>query len=448
MKSWKKLTALLLALCMAFSLCCVNVSATDVLAAPGATSMEEEEECNQFYCFILDEEDSVSGSTITFASGLKLAVTGAGDLKLMEDNESPTYYLQPKEGTELTFKMEFPEGATRKATINCGGEESMEFDPAAPETTYVHTVHWEYDFEYKNMVVDDGSGIEVSNVEISDVTVTLKQSEAPVFTGKVPANSGYELYSESWGDENYDQVWNSVYPDYSSDVCKMGVTYYYSCILERAKGYRFADDITVTLNGEVLPEDSYFSDYSLILLDKVASQSFNPISVSGKTLTVKKTAQTFQFNAKAEDGAKLTYSSDNKNVMVDADSGKVTVKKNWVGTAKIKVVAAATEKYNKSWKTVKVEVKKAVQPMTVKKSTFVVKKSDVKKKAKKLKISVSKAQGKVTYSGSKSKYVKVSSKGDITVKKGTPKGTYRITVKAAGNSMYAAGTKTVTVKVK
>ena len=84
----------------------------------------------------------------------------------------------------------------------------------------------------------------------------------------------------------------------------------------------------------------------------------------------------------------------------------------------------------------------------------------VKKNAKKTfkAVTVSKAQGKVTYAlssakkGKKSykKYFKVDKKnGKITVKKGLKKGAYKVKVKvsAAGNSYYKAGSKTVTVTI-
>ena len=91
--------------------------------------------------------------------------------------------------------------------------------------------------------------------------------------------------------------------------------------------------------------------------------------------------------------------------------------------------------------------------MTVSKKNKSVKASVVTKKSKTVKaITVKKAKGTVTYKKlSGSKYLKVNTKTDkITVKKGTPKGTYlvRAKVKAAGTSAYKAAAKTVTVKVK
>lgn len=65
-------------------------------------------------------------------------------------------------------------------------------------------------------------------------------------------------------------------------------------------------------------------------------------------------------------------------------------------------------------------------------------------------VKVKGAKGKVSYnvsSGDK-KAVSVSKAGKVTVRKGTKKGSYKITVKAAGSAKYAGAVKTVTVKVK
>ncbi len=73
-------------------------------------------------------------------------------------------------------------------------------------------------------------------------------------------------------------------------------------------------------------------------------------------------------------------------------------------------------------------------------------------------MTVTKAQGKVTYKLSIAKknkknfkkYFKVAKNGKITVKKGLKKGTYKVKIKvtAAGNSKYNKATKTITIKVK
>ena len=98
---------------------------------------------------------------------------------------------------------------------------------------------------------------------------------------------------------------------------------------------------------------------------------------------------------------------------------------------------------------------KKAQSMTVKakspslKTSKLAKKKQTVKKAKAF--TIKNAQGTVTFKKvGGSKNLTISNTGNITVKKGTKKGTYKIKVEvtAAGNDQYEAGTKTVTVKVK
>ena len=94
---------------------------------------------------------------------------------------------------------------------------------------------------------------------------------------------------------------------------------------------------------------------------------------------------------------------------------------------------------------------KAANKITLKKQKASYRVSALKKKAKTFAIGA-KAATKVTYTRSKAAKkagVKVSSAGKVTVKKGTKKGTYTITVKAAGTKNYAAAkAKTVTITVR
>ena len=93
--------------------------------------------------------------------------------------------------------------------------------------------------------------------------------------------------------------------------------------------------------------------------------------------------------------------------------------------------------------------------LTVKAKKPTIKFKNLKKKnqtiAAKSAMTVSKAQGKVTYKKtSGNKKITVSKAGKITVKKGLKKGTYKVKIKvtAAGNATYKAATKTVTVTIK
>ena len=101
-------------------------------------------------------------------------------------------------------------------------------------------------------------------------------------------------------------------------------------------------------------------------------------------------------------------------------------------------------------------VVKKSNTLIVKAKTPTVKYSKLKKKtqtiALKKAMAVSKAQGAVTYTkASGNKKISINKKtGNITVKKGLKKGSYKvkIKVKAAGNASYNAKTITVTVTVK
>lgn len=76
------------------------------------------------------------------------------------------------------------------------------------------------------------------------------------------------------------------------------------------------------------------------------------------------------------------------------------------------------------------------------------------KKNQKIRLTVkTNSKGKVTYSVAGNakklkKYIKVSKKGVVTIKKNAPKGTYKVQVKIAKNGNYNAASKIIKIKVK
>ena len=179
---------------------------------------------------------------------------------------------------------------------------------------------------------------------------------------------------------------------------------------------------------------------TFVLLDKKTTGI--TIKASDKTMTASASkSQSWTIGAKASNGAKLTYKSNNAKVKVSS-SGKVTVPKKFAGTVKI------TIKTGKTSKVVTLTVRKASNPLKVVTKNQKIKASAVKKKAKTFTVKVTKAQGKVSYKSSKPKYVTVSAKGKVTIKKGTPKGKYKITVTAKGKGIYNKKSKTITITVK
>ena len=140
------------------------------------------------------------------------------------------------------------------------------------------------------------------------------------------------------------------------------------------------------------------------------------------------------------------------------DKGEVTLTAEQFGNVQDKIItsdgtAYAETKPTEATEAPKVEKKK--QPMTVKAKTKTVKAKTLKKKKLTVKnsITVKKAKGTVSYKKAakgSAKFLSISKKGVITVKKGKyKKGTYKIkvTVTANGNKTYKKGSKTVTVKI-
>ncbi|MBR2108708.1 MAG: Ig-like domain-containing protein [Ruminococcus sp.] len=139
-----------------------------------------------------------------------------------------------------------------------------------------------------------------------------------------------------------------------------------------------------------------------------------------------------------------TFKSSNTKVATVNAAGEVKAKK--AGSV---IISAAN---NGKTATVKITIKKKNNPMTVKAKTASAKskKTTTIKKAKAF--TIKNAKGTVSFKKiSGNKQITINKKtGNITVRKGLKKGTYKFKVKvtAAGNTTYKPNSKTVTVKIK
>ena len=97
---------------------------------------------------------------------------------------------------------------------------------------------------------------------------------------------------------------------------------------------------TVTITGTGNYTGSISVNFEIKKASNVIKAAAIIKNVSGKPQTVK-------INAKVNDGAKLTYSSNNKSVKVNA-KGTVTIAKKFTGKAVITITAAETGKYKKT----------------------------------------------------------------------------------------------------
>ena len=114
-----------------------------------------------------------------------------------------------------------------------------------------------------------------------------------------------------------------------------------------------------------------------------------------------------------------------------------------IGTATIHVTFTGmySGKLSKTFKIVK-----GSQKISVSSSAIAVPKGDVKKKSVKFNLGA-KAKTKLSFKSSKPGKVSVSKKGTVTVKKGTKKGTYTITITAKETKSWKKATKKVKIKV-
>ena len=214
----------------------------------------------------------------------------------------------------------------------------------------------------------------------------------------------------------------------------------YVATVEPAKGYTWVD-------GTVAPVEVAWA----IVKGAPTITATNKSVAMGKTVNL---------GAKVNSGAALTYKSSNTKVAKVNAKGVVTPVK--AGNATITISAAAKGNYAAASKAVKVTVKQGAQTLTFKKQSKKVTYKKVKKAKQTVKIT--KAKGNkttVTYSITKAVKDKKSAKskfsinkktGQITVKKGAAKGTYKVTVKAAAKKTanWAGKSKTavITIKVK
>ncbi len=82
-------------------------------------------------------------------------------------------------------------------------------------------------------------------------------------------------------------------------------------------------------------------------------------------------------------------------------------------------------------------------------SSLTFKAANLKKKKASVSLKATSLGGNLTYKVTKgSKYLTVSKSGKVTLKKGTPKGTYKVKITASKSLYYKQATKTVTIKVK
>ena len=361
-------------------------------------------------------EDAIyTGSAITWPN---LKVTLAGALTLTEGTDyTVSYSNNVNAGTAVI---------TITGIGNYTGTLTKTFEIKAKETETPETKAPESETSSTETPATEAPATEAPSTEAPVAKkVSVPTGEKKTYTGKtqtgVKAGEGYTLTGNT--------------------AVKAGT---YQAVAKLKTGYLWADGST-----EAKAITWTIEKTSQKITAKVTAKSY-------KVTSVKKKSYSFSIGASA--AGKLTYKvvktpANAKKYLTVTSKGKVTVKKGApAGTYTIRVTAAATANKKTAAKTVTVKVKKLTQTIKTGFTTKKVAYSTVKKQSVSASIQA-KAKGKVTYKVTSTpkkgaKYIKVSSKGKVTLSKKAPKGTYVITITAKATASYNKAVKTVKVVVK
>ncbi|MGN1165802.1 MAG: fibronectin type III domain-containing protein, partial [Lachnospiraceae bacterium] len=224
------------------------------------------------------------------------------------------------------------------------------------------------------------SGIEINGDQAGETTITVSDKDK---TQLITVNSEQDCifitddngkltaYEDSDNNGDYDTKLpnlNTV-PISNCEIAINPVSYIYT-------GKPITPSIKVTYKDSVLAEGENYAityekninvgtasviitgigDYNgTITKNYFITKANNVISASNKTKTVSTKTQSLSLGASAKEKTKLSYTSNSKSITVNP-SGKVTIKKNYVGQATITITAAETANYKKAVKKITVTV--------------------------------------------------------------------------------------------
>ncbi len=164
--------------------------------------------------------------------------------------------------------------------------------------------------------------------------------------------------------------------------------------------------------------------------------------------TVALSSKTYTYNGRAKTPG-VTVKAAGKT-LVNGKDYTVSYKKNKnAGKAAVTVTARNDSDYAGA-KTTNFTINKAAQTLklNVSKKNYKAKNLKVKKAAFKIKPSKNKTSVSYKFTKGASRYITVSKKGVVTLKKGSKKGSYKVTMTAKASANYKSAKKTVTIIVK
>ena len=135
------------------------------------------------------------------------------------------------------------------------------------EEKYTFTENVTKDITLKAHWTPTGTPTAIDVVEINDVTVSFKDGDKPVFTGKVPDGADYAYRCEWWELDSKTGAMSTDFGNFYENkftAFEVGKTYHYGVYVTTIYGdrYVFAPDTKLKINGEFVNYKRYEGDTS------------------------------------------------------------------------------------------------------------------------------------------------------------------------------------------
>ncbi len=347
---------------------------------------------------------SVGTDTLKTGGTLQILTEGIGTISFSSDNSSAA---SVDEDGLVTAKAE----GNAVITVRASGDGN-------------------YNSASKNVTIHV-TGAQPAKVSFSKTEVRVKAGESSRITisasGELPPRIGF-LFKKS-GDACFRAAWEGSWRGKSHDLTVTGTgegTGTLEIYLRNSETGEIIDSGRIKVTTEREP-DSAVSDG-------------RKVSVSDCTLRLSSTAYTYNGREKTPF---VTVRNDGRLLLKDVD---YTVRyQNNVNAGTASVIITGKGDYTGSAVRTFV-IRKAAQNFRLTKSSCSCTKNSLRYSGKSFRIQTVNAKGTVS-ARSGSRYIQVSGR-TVTVRKGTPRGIYRVTVTAAGNTNYSSASRTMRITVR
>lgn len=295
---------------------------------------------------IFINEASVSDAKFDYKPGdapqtaAKIAIPGDSDKyelvfeswEQMEDNNPVAYWYS--DDSQYTSSMKkitrFEAGKSYMYSIRLKAKDGYAFADNCPVTinnipvdavNVINTKDSLFITAIKTIIPKNS---EISLVEINDATVSFKNGDTPVFTGRIPETANYSFGYEWWEIDDgrtgasSDSFWDKNYENHINSF-ENGNTYRYGIYLKANEGYCFTSDTKLKINGVLYSYRRSENDSELTHPDDMSSMR----AYTDLTLTLKTPATTPDY--KILEGADGAWTQNTDGTLVFRANGELSV---------------------------------------------------------------------------------------------------------------------------